>query len=399
MKLVQFGAGNIGRSFIGQLFSRAGYEVVFVDVVPELVALLNERRRYRVEVKDDPPATLWVENVRAVDGRDLPRVAEELASADIAGTAVGPTALPHLFPALAAGVRLRYERRRGPLDVILCENLRNAAVFVREGVARLLPRDFPLDENLGLVETSIGKMVPIMTAAQRAEDPLAVYAEAYNTLICDAKGFRNPLPAVPGLEPKENMRAYVDRKAFIHNLGHAVTAYVGFVHNPKMVYVWEAVTTPEVRAVVEGAMWESAQSLIREYPDEFNEENQREHIQDLLRRFANRALGDTLFRVGRDLPRKLAPEDRLIGALRLDLKHGVPAPNTLLGIAAALHFRARDEEGHLYPADAQFVEEWLPKGPEAILTQLCGLKADVPAEAECIRQVVVEYHRLGHART
>jgi len=69
MKLVQFGAGNIGRSFIGQLFSRAGYEVVFADVVPEVIRLLNERRRYRVEIKDDPPGTIWVENVRAVDGR------------------------------------------------------------------------------------------------------------------------------------------------------------------------------------------------------------------------------------------------------------------------------------------------------------------------------------------
>jgi hypothetical protein len=102
MKLVQFGAGNIGRSFIGQLFARAGYEVVFVDVMPEVVALLNERRRYRVKVKDTPPGTIWVENVRAVNGRDRDRVAEELATADIAGTAVGPAALQHLFPVIAS---------------------------------------------------------------------------------------------------------------------------------------------------------------------------------------------------------------------------------------------------------------------------------------------------------
>ncbi|MBI3947509.1 MAG: mannitol-1-phosphate 5-dehydrogenase [Armatimonadetes bacterium] len=395
MKLLQFGAGNIGRSFIGQLFSRAGYEVVFVEVQPEMIALLNERRRYRVEVEDDPPATLWVENVRAVDGRDLPRVAAELASADIAGTAVGTAALPHILPALAAGLRLRRERGGGPLDVILCENLRSAAATVREGLARLLPPDFPLDECPGLVETSIGKMVPIMTAARRAEDPLAVYAEAYNTLICDAQGFRNPVPRVPGLDPKQNVRAYVDRKSFIHNLGHAVTAYVGFVRDPGMVYLWEAVARPEVRAMAEGAMWESARALIREYPEEFGEESQRDHIQDLLRRFANRALGDTVFRVGRDLPRKLSPEDRLIGALLLDLKQGVPAPNTLLGIAAALRFRARDDEGRLYPADAQFAAEWAPKGPEAILTGVCGLNPRVPAEAACIREVVASYGRLS----
>jgi mannitol-1-phosphate 5-dehydrogenase len=395
MKLVQFGAGNIGRSFIGQLFSRAGYEVVFADVVPEVIRLLNERGRYRVEIKDDPPGTIWVENVRAVDSRDRDRVVGELATADIAGTAVGPAALPHLFPVLAAALRLRQEQDAGPLDVILCENLRGAAATVREGVAALLPADFPLDESLGLVETSIGKMVPIMTAAQRAADPLAVHAEAYNTLICDARGFRAPIPNVPGLDPKQNMRAYVDRKSFIHNLGHAITAYVGYVRDPRMVYLWEAVERPDVREVAEGAMWESARALIREYPEEFTEANQREHIEDLLRRFANRALGDTIFRVGRDLPRKLSPEDRLVGALRLGLRHGLSAPNTLLGIAAALHFRAVDEEGRLHPADAQFVEEWIPQGPEKILTGVCALNPDVPAEAECIREVAAACHRLG----
>ncbi|MBA7563374.1 Mannitol-1-phosphate 5-dehydrogenase [subsurface metagenome] len=35
-KMIQFGAGNIGRSFIGQLFSRSGYEVVFVDINKKL---------------------------------------------------------------------------------------------------------------------------------------------------------------------------------------------------------------------------------------------------------------------------------------------------------------------------------------------------------------------------
>lgn len=388
MKLVQFGAGNIGRSFIGQLFARAGYEVVFIDVDAEVIRLLNDRRSYPVEVKDDPPATIRVENVRGVDGRERERVAEELAGADIAGTAVGPAALPHLCPAIAAGLLLREERGCGPLDLILCENHRTAAAAMREGVARLLPPEFPLDRRLGLVETSIGKMVPIMTAAQRAQDPLAIYAEAYNTLVCDARGFLNPIPNVPGLAPKQNMRAYVDQKAFIHNLGHAATAYVGYALHPELTYIWEAVERPEIRRAAESAMWESARALIREYPGEFNESNLGALINDLLRRFGNRALGDTVFRVGRDVPRKLSPEDRLIGALRLDLRHGVPAPATLRAIAAAMHFRATDEEGRLHPADARFAAEWVPRGPEAILVGLCGLDPHVPAEAACIRGIV-----------
>ena len=45
---VQFGGGNIGRSFIALLFSQAGYNVTFIDVNKELVQLLNERGSYPV---------------------------------------------------------------------------------------------------------------------------------------------------------------------------------------------------------------------------------------------------------------------------------------------------------------------------------------------------------------
>jgi len=49
-KMLQFGAGNIGRSFIGQLFSRSGYEVVFVDINRELIKELNKKRVYKLVI-------------------------------------------------------------------------------------------------------------------------------------------------------------------------------------------------------------------------------------------------------------------------------------------------------------------------------------------------------------
>ena len=45
----------------------------------------------------------------------------------------------------------------------------------------------------------------------------------------DATAFRNPIPPIPGLDPKQHMAAYVDRKSFIHNLGHAASAYLAYL--------------------------------------------------------------------------------------------------------------------------------------------------------------------------
>ena len=395
---VQIGAGNIGRSFIGQLFSRAGFEVAFVDVVAEVIAALNRERRYRVEIKDRQPETIWVEHVRGVDGRDVPAAARALADCRCCGTAVGPKALPFIVPTIAEGLKLRQAEGKPPLDVIICENMRDAAAAVRAGLTQHLPPGFPLADMVGLVETSIGKMVPTMSAEDRAADPLLVFAEAYNTLICDATAFKNPIPDVPGLDPKHNMTAYVDRKSFIHNFGHALCAYVGTLIEPTLKTTWEAVEHPLVGPAVRAGMWESGRALTQAYPEEFSEQSQGAHIEDLISRFANKALGDTLHRVGRDLQRKLSREDRVIGPLLMDLREGVEPRVTAMCAAAGMHFHAPDEQGELFPADREFLDKMAPRGVDWVLEHVCGLDPAQPVDAAAMALIRAAEERLVAAR-
>lgn len=396
-KLVQIGAGNIGRSFVGQIFSRAGFEVVFVDVDRTIIDALNERRHYTVEVRDRECATIVVEHVRGVDARDAEAVAEELATCRVAATAVGPTALPHVYPSIAAGLLRRRELGNGPLDLIICENMRDAAHLMYEGVAEHLPPDFPLREMLGAVETSIGKMVPIMSDEDRARDPLLVFAEAYNTLICDRAGFLNPVPEVPDLDPKQNMKPYVDQKLSVHNLGHALCAYLSHLEAPELVCTWEAIEHPTIGPAVRAGMTESTTALIAAYPEEFDEHNQQELVDDLMVRFANRALGDTIYRVGRDVTRKLGREDRIIGSARFDARHGVGAPYTCLCAAAGMRFRATDESGEMYENDREFAEKVYPRGPEHILREVSELDPEDPVDA-AVFQAVLEADAFARER-
>jgi len=387
-KLVQFGAGAIGRSFIGQLFARGGYEVVFFDVNPDIVDALNERRSYRVEIRDTPPGSILVRGVRAVNGNDREAVIEEVRTARVAGTAVGAGALKYLYPTLAAGIAVRREAGLPPLDVILCENLHDAASLVRQGLSTQLPPDFPLDEAVGLVETSIGKMVPMVPDELRRQDPLVVCAEAFNTLVVDGHGFKNAIPLVEGLSPQRNMPAYVDRKLYVHNLGHAAVAYHAARCYPEVRTIGEAIEIDSVRLLAGGAMRETAAALLRAYPGEWSPQELEDHVQDLLRRFANPALGDTVFRVGRDVPRKLNRHDRIIGAMAMDLHHGITPAHTARVAADAFHFRAVDDAGRLDPADEAFIRDVLPRGPEHVLSTVCGLNDADPLEAK-VRQFVL----------
>ena len=76
-KAVMFGAGNIGRGFIGQLFSESGYEVVFVDVVQELLDLFNREHHYRLQtVSNEGSKDYSIGPVSGVDSRNQAAVAE-----------------------------------------------------------------------------------------------------------------------------------------------------------------------------------------------------------------------------------------------------------------------------------------------------------------------------------
>lgn len=291
-KMLQFGAGNIGRSFIGQLFSRSRYEVIFVDINKELVKELNKKRKYKLAIKRNelPDEIILIENVRAINGGDKEAVIREIADADIVATAVGKHALPQIVQVIALGLQLRYKKRRkNPLDIIIAENIRNGADYLRKELENFLPEEYPFDKLVGLVESSIGKMVPLMKEEDKKKDLLWVFAEPYNTLIVDKKGFKNPLPQVRDLWAVENIKAYVDRKLFIHNLGHSASAYIGYQYNSEITFIYEALEVPGIYKTVRECMKQSAVALNGVYPNDLTLPDLQNHIDDLLFRFQNKS--------------------------------------------------------------------------------------------------------------
>ena len=388
-KLVLFGAGKIGRSFIAQLFSNAGYETVFIDIDQILIDLINQRKEYHVVIKDKHEERITVKNVRAIHFSETGKIIKEIATASIAATSVGQKGLPSLFPLLAKGLQLRFQKTNQPLDIIIAENIRNADQLFQQQLKKHLPENYPFEKLVGLIESSIGKMVPIMTAGDLQEDPLQIFAEAYNALPVDAKAFRNPVPQVNGLAPKKNMKAWVDRKSFIHNLGHAAAAYFGYLKKPDEKLLWKVLEDQSVFQNTRETMLQSATILCQKYPDEFTFEDLENHTDDLLERFQNRALGDTVFRVGCDLYRKLSKNDRLAGAVYLALEKNLPCDKILEALVAGFHFRAADETGKMFPSDKQFADEMHKNNFSSFFQQVTGL-----SDPQTVKEAVFVNRRI-----
>lgn len=357
-KIVILGAGKIGRSFIGQLFGAGCYKVVFIDNDPVIVGRLNDQGTYKVITKGEKDEEIIVRNVRAISAFNTREAAEAVATAGILAVSVGKNAIEKVIPVIASGLKIRYmQNPDSPLDIIIAENMIAAGDFMKERLVKYLPSGYPFEKLVGLVETSIGKMVPIMTPAELEKDPLLVYAEPYNTLILDRKAFKSPVPDIEGLAPKDNIKAWVDCKAFIHNLGHATAAYYGFYLNREAVFMYEVLDDSEVFRFTREVMLQSADILKDVYYQNFTTIKLEKHIDDLLSRFRNKALRDTIFRVGHDLTRKLGCDDRFTGAIHLAVQFNKPYNKILKAMSYGLFFRAKDDKGNSFPPDIAFLNE------------------------------------------
>ncbi|WP_297203699.1 mannitol-1-phosphate 5-dehydrogenase [uncultured Brachyspira sp.] len=337
-KMIQIGAGNIGRACVGRLFHEAGYEVYFSDVNMELLSMISDKKSYNVRiVGKDVDNTIKIDKVDKVpdDEESLLKLFDDI---EIITTAVGVNILPKIAPFVVKAVKRRHDtKNEKALNVVACENTTGASSKLKESVYELLDDDIKkwMENKIVFPNVAVDCIVPTM----KNSDPLTVTCENFADLIIDRSVFIGDLPQVEGLSLKENLDAYVERKLFTLNTGHAITAYLGFINGKKTIY--DAVNDEGIKNIVLGAMRESGAVLIKRHG--FKEDQHEAYIQKILSRFFNPYLEDSVLRVGREPMRKLSYNDRLIkpilGTLEYNLKHD----NLVKGVVAAFQFYSEDD--------------------------------------------------------
>ena len=373
MKLsLQFGAGNIGRGFLGQLFYESGYHTLFVDVVPELVEQINKTKRYPIKIIGDKEYTIYIDNIEAILLSEKEKVAEAVKRTDIIATSVGAKGVSTVAEILSSGIKKRLEEEKiKPLNIIICENLPEPQKTFYNEITSHLPKHLieSFDQNIGLVEASIGRMVPIITEEDKKEHPLLVRVEEYCELPVDGEAFKGTIPTIKGMKLCCPFSGYVHRKLYIHNLTHAVCAYLGKLKNYK--FIWEAIEDSKICKITRDAGIESAKAINKLDGLPFHE--LEDYIDDLQKRYKNRHLGDQTERVARDPIRKLAPGERLIGSAMYCIKAGIIPENISLGIAGAILYSDNHDESSRILENIR-----KQKGIEGVLKEICKIEESHP---------------------
>lgn len=366
---VQFGAGNIGRGFIGAVLSQAGYHVTFADVNQEVIDRINADKSYTVHVMDVECQDIVISDIDGVNsGTDA--IIAPIVNADIITTAVGLRILQFIAPAIAKGITARMKAgETRPLNIVACENGLKASSQLKEHVYKALDAEAAAwaDANVGFADCSVDRIVPPV----RSENPIDVVVENFYEWNVEEASFVGGAPCIEGMNLASNLIAYIERKLFTLNTGHAITAYLG--QRKGYATIDEAIADPEIYAVVKAAMCESGEALVRKYG--FDHDAHFKYIDKIIKRFKNPYLKDDVTRVGREPLRKLSDTDRLILPTKTALSYGLPVDNLLKGVAAALHFHNEED-----PQAVELQKLIADEGVRNAAAKITGLPADLVAK-------------------
>ena len=373
-KAVHFGAGNIGRGLIGQLLHESGYEIIFVDTLPEIVDQINRNGCYRLYLFEDGYREIVVDNCHAISSIEDPdAVVAAIADADVITTAVLVNNLPKIAPTLLAGLKARAEAGKERINVFACENaIHNSQILKRAVIDLDVEFATELDEVAAFADTAVDRIVQ----PRERNGELVIDIGEFRELCIDRTQMADPdSEPIKGAHYVDALDPYIERKLFVINANQCWAGFIGslYGHDTVTTVFHDERIIPYLRAMME----ESAALLIQKHG--FDRRELEEYIDIVMVRFGAKGLADPISRVCRSPVRKLGHDERMVSPALQCEERGLPNRLLLKGIAA----------GYLFdlPSDPEGVELKTyirEKGVEAAITHFSGLEAGTPAYEEIL---------------
>lgn len=374
---VHFGAGNIGRGFIGLLLTQSDYHVTFLDVNDTVITALKQRGEYTVELVGETTESIQVVNVTGINSRNEPELTQlALNQASLITTAVGPSILPMIARTLVSTIEYRASNQiQSYLNIIACENTIGGSYQLETQLRTLLSDDAIsyLGQWVGFPNAAVDRIVP----NQINEDPLHVKVEPFYEWVIDTKGIKGSF-TIEGVHFTDRLEAFIERKLFTVNTGHATVAYAAYREGYKTIF--ESLKDEKVERLLTGVLSETSAYLVNQYG--FDVEAQKKYMLKTIQRFKNPYVIDEVVRVARGVLRKLSSNDRFIKPLKECNRVGLPVDHLVTSIANALHYDAFDD------AEAVKMQELIKsRGLTETLVEITGLQAN----SELIALIVKQY--------
>lgn len=382
-KAVHFGAGKIGRGFIAELLHDSGYEIIFGDVVNELVNLVNMNHKYPLFLIDHDYEEKIIDHVSAYSNlADEDKLIDEMCQAEIITTSVMATNLSKVAPLITKGLKKRLGQGKNKAIVMACENaIMGTDILKKAMIETNILTEEELDSIAVFPNTAVDRMV--FGGAHNGKEGIEI-GDAYE-LVIEKNKLEDPTSQpIKGAEYVDDLMMYLQRKIYIINCGHAIAGYYGQVIKNYEI-VQDSLRDPDLLPQIRQAMLESAAALEKKYG--FSHDDLVEYMETMMiKRFTTPGVVDPISRVSREPIRKIASNDRIMGPANLCEEYGLDNTYLLKGVACALKYKS---EGDSQAEELQnFIKE---NGVEEAIVKYAGANK----ESRIFNVILEEYNKLS----
>lgn len=372
---VHFGAGNIGRGFIGDLLYESGYAVTFLDVGEELVAQLNQAGSYDLYLIEHGYEKKVIAPVKAFSTiSQQEECIRQIVDADIITTSVWANNLPKIAPLLARGLKARLEAGRPRVNVLACENAMFGTDILKKAMAECGEdiTEEQLDAAAAFPNTAVDRVV---LGGEKDGHPIVNIADYHELAVEETKLADPSVKPIKGAHYTDNLQKFLERKLYVINCGHAFAGYLGYIHGYTSVY--DVFTTPELAEKVRRAMRESAALITAKY--DFTEKEMEDYVDFGIKRYQMKGVDYPVSMVTRSPIRKLNASDRMVGPCIQCSERNLPCENLCVGIALILLLDSNDEQA------VEMQEYIAANGIAGALTHYTGITPDSPLHGEILK--------------
>lgn len=373
-KAIHFGAGNIGRGFIGFLLNRSNYHVTFIDIDEEIIQKLHDNKKYQVRVVGSREELTTITNVDGILSSNI-SVPERIADADIVTCAIGPNVLSKISGSIRKGIAKRkHMQKDGVLYIIACENMVRASTQLKKYVIGEADKELKayINERVAFLDSGVDRIVPI----SKPDEHLTVTVEEFFEWCIEDIHIKEDFHRINDAHFVSNLQPYIERKLFTLNTAHAFTAWLGFLCGYTTIN--ECMKNESIKKHVQNICQETAEVLIRKHTFDRNEHTQ--YIDSIIKRFENKYISDEISRIGRSPIRKLSRSERFVAPLMLAREYETKHTELLLACACGLKFVQEDDN------ETKKIQAMLKhQSPKEVFLEISGLQnIDIAVEVELI---------------
>lgn len=380
MKAVHFGAGKIGRGFIGDLLYESGYETTFVDVNQVLNDELNQYHNYYLYVIEEQYKRKEIRHVSALSPvSQSEEVTVAMMEADLVTTAVLADNFPKIAVNLAKGLRARRKEGKEKINLIPCENALLCGDLLKTEILKTgILTEEELEEAASIPNTAVDRMV--FGTTKDGRDGIDIGKDYELVIEKDKLRQPNEKP-LKGATYTDNLQKYLERKLYVINGGHAWSGYIA--HNMGYEIIQDYFADPKNIQMTKDVMTEIAALLEKKHG--FSHTEMADYIEFAVNRFLTPGVVDTVSRISRAPIRKLGANDRLVGPAMQCAKAGLPNNMMLKGIAAAFLFDVKEDE-----QSVELLAYVRKHGIEAAITYYTA----IPSDTDSFEEILNNYREL-----